>query len=614
MPAETGFNLDRFEFLCYSRSYESAAQELVRLVKHLDQQYGKFGQAVELRSLQGINVQEVDQHLLSRMASAISVLFGDPNFSISKPGFQLLMPFHRWISAIFAASPFRNADHVIRSLNTEGFDLQHLRVSPHNFYKFCLLYSPESEISMDLQALWNHDKQAAASLFLTLLSPRFLGTPMAHSKRELLLAWLPDRLGEIQALDQLPAGILHDVYMHCSYADLPTRHEIKKPINRLIRSTLDRLGIQDLKVKKAGRLATKSSAEKPVMLVLVEWFNSRHSIYRTHSRAIAGARQWFHLVGVGYGHCVDDLGKGIFDEFITIESNKDFFSNIRQLLEIARNRSPDIFYMPSVGMFPITMYMTNLRLARLQIAALGHPATTHSNKIDYISVEEDFVGDPACFSEKLLRLPKDGQPYRPSALAIADYPKPEIDPGKIRIGIAATTMKLNPRFLSACKEISAKVTAPHEFHFLVGQNYGLVKPQVKALIRRYLPAAVVHPHRDYPDYMRALNDCDFFLSPFPFGNTNGIVDAAHLGLPGVCLSGPEVFEHIDQGLFARMKYPPRLVTSTLEQYISTAASLANDADSTRALRQKLIAQKAVDNLFKGRDDRFGFMCTQLLKL
>ena len=38
-----------------------------------------------------------------------------------------------------------------------------------------------------------------------------------------------------------------------------------------------------------------------------------------------------------------------------------------------------------------------------------------------------------------------------------------------------------------------------------------------------------------------LNDMDMFLSPFPFGNTNGIVDAFTAGLPGVCKTGREVF-------------------------------------------------------------------------
>ena len=63
--------------------------------------------------------------------------------------------------------------------------------------------------------------------------------------------------------------------------------------------------------------------------------------------------------------------------------------------------------------------------------------------------------------------------------------------------------------------------------------------------------AIVHAHAAQPDYMRRLATCHMFINPFPFGNTNGLVDTVRLGLPGVCLTGPEVHTHIDEGLFRR---------------------------------------------------------------
>ncbi len=59
----------------------------------------------------------------------------------------------------------------------------------------------------------------------------------------------------------------------------------------------------------------------------------------------------------------------------------------------------------------------------------------------------------------------------------------------------------------------------------------------------------------YADYLARVNHADLFLCPFPFGNTNGIVDAFTLGLPGICKTGPEVFEHIDGALFERAGMP-----------------------------------------------------------
>lgn len=73
--------------------------------------------------------------------------------------------------------------------------------------------------------------------------------------------------------------------------------------------------------------------------------------------------------------------------------------------------------MPSIGMDITTIFVSNTRLAPIQAVALGHPATTHSEFIDYVIVEDDYVGSEDCFSETLLRLPKDALPYVPSALA-----------------------------------------------------------------------------------------------------------------------------------------------------------------------------------------------------
>jgi predicted O-linked N-acetylglucosamine transferase (SPINDLY family) len=287
-------------------------------------------------------------------------------------------------------------------------------------------------------------------------------------------------------------------------------------------------------------------------------------------------------------------------------------ASLRSVREIARARRPRVFYMPSVGMFPITMFAANLRVAPLQVAALGHPATTHSPCIDYISVEDDFVGDPACFSEKLLRLPADGQPYRPTAIPFAVPRLERSDQPVVNVAIAATTMKLNPRFLSACQRIvdlSAQQAGGRSrqvrLHFLVGQAQGLLYPQLHRLILRYVPGAQVYPHQPYQQYLSIFNQCDMFLSPLPFGNTNGIIDAFTVGLPGICKTGPEVFEHIDEGLFRRVGLPDWTIAATLDDYILAAVRLATDYEARSALYALLADPKAMQTLFEGRPESLG---------
>lgn len=610
MPDEK-FSLERFEYLCYSRSHEAAARELVRLLLLIDSHYGKLSGSFSLSVSPAVPAEHLEAHVLTRLTSAISALFSDPGFHISPDGFGQLINFQRWLSSLFAASAFVNCDHILRSLNLLGHDRGDFSVSAADLVKFCILYSAESQLPLDAELLWQHDRRLAAALFMALLSPRFLGTPAAHSKREALLAWLPERLDTLDDLDALPVAIIHDVYMHCSYADLPQRHRIKTSICRLVEKKLLASGIPHLALDDAPR-----PSGKPLMLVLLEWFSGGHSIYRTHSRTLEAARQHFRLVGVGYGANVDDLGRQVFDTFVELEAPNDLLACVRQVRELAAELRPQVLYMPSVGMFPVTLFVANLRLAPVQVAALGHPATTGSRYIDYISVEDDFVGDPACFSERLLRLPADGQPYRPSAISVALPTVTRTDGQRVNIAIAATTMKFNPGLLQACQKIAELTRQQYgktvRFHFLVGQAQGLLYPQLLRLVMRYLPDASVHAHQPYQDYLALFNRCDMFLSPLPFGNTNGIIDAFTVGLPGVCKTGPEVFEHIDEGLFRRVGLPEWMIASTLDEYITAASRLAGNYAERSQLYEYLARPEPLQRLFSGRAEAFAEALLELV--
>jgi predicted O-linked N-acetylglucosamine transferase (SPINDLY family) len=120
-----------------------------------------------------------------------------------------------------------------------------------------------------------------------------------------------------------------------------------------------------------------------------------------------------------------------------------------------------------------------------------------------------------------------------------------------------------------------------------------------------LPDAVIHPIMPYQDYMARINECDLYLNPFPFGNTNGIVDVTALGLVGVCKTGPEVLEHIDEALFRRLGLPEWLIAETVDEYVQAAVRLMTDDELRLSLREGLIECKAVDEFYRGQPELFG---------
>jgi FkbM family methyltransferase len=604
------FHINEFEYHCYRRDREKAGRELVALLELVDRNYGVM-MDVDDWAQSELALDIMDEHLTTRLAAAITALVTDPEFTLSDYGAGKLAHFQRWLSSLFAVTPMRNADHILRSFGTDPAAKNTLAMRGSEMRKFQLFYLTDSEMRLDWDVLWSVDKVAAANLAVSLLSTRLMASPPAHQKREMLLRWLPTRLDQVD-WDQLPSGVLHDAYMHCSYADLPTKHDLKKPINAIIRRKLASLGLFDVTRQAQAPAAGGDHGGKPVLLVVLEWFSKNHSIYRTHSQTMIAMRDKFHLIGMGYKDRVDDVGSELFHEYITLEGNT-IWEHVAHVREVSQARQAQAMYMPSVGMFPITMILANLRVAPLQMMALGHPATTHGHAMDYVVVEEDYVGEASCFSEKLLKLPKDGMPYRPPAAMLelkiergAHLP-PRLAPATVRVAVAATIIKLNPGFLRTLGDIAREARVPVEFHFLVGQANGLTYPQVRNLIHRLVSkTAVVHKHQNYDRYMKVIADCDLFLNPFPFGNTNGIVDTVWAGLMGVNKTGPEVHEHIDEGMFRRLGFPAWMTTRSNDEYKQAALRLIHDADERTRLAAELAGPKAIEKLiFEGRPEILG---------
>lgn len=596
----------RFEQEVAAKNYEAACVELLDILSKIDTNFGGI-EGIEIDYPSQLNdelVQDKIKHFCTRVAVAMSELFSDPKLDISEGGAQRFFTLQRWINMIFASSPFVNADHVLQAYNrnpdkTNLSDF-HLDNTRSSLIKFCIFYLPESNVNVNLDALWNLDPELCASLCFALQSPRFIGTDQAFSKRGTLLQWFPEKLATIENLNNVPSAISHDVYMHCSYDIAENKHWVKKALNQVIRRHLLKGGWTDRDVTKLGE-----HNGKPVMVVLLEHFHSSHSIYRTHSTSMIAARERFHLIGVG-NDAVDEAGKAVFDEFHVLEGNNVVFK-LDHLKAICEKNGAAVFYMPSIGMDLTAIFASNIRLAPVQVIALGHPATTHSDFIEYVIVEDDYVGSEKCFSEQLLRLPKDALPYVPSALAPqhVEYRLRE-NPEVVNIGIASTTMKLNPYFLAALKAIRDRANVKVHFHFALGQSSGVTHPYVERFIKSYLGNdATAHPHAPYDQYLRILHNCDMMVNPFPFGNTNGIIDMVTLGLVGVCKTGAEVHEHIDEGLFKRLGLPEWLIANTVDEYVERAVRLAENHQERLALRRHIIENNGLQTLFTGDPSPMG---------
>ncbi|HIB1592678.1 cobalt ABC transporter permease [Salmonella enterica] len=604
LSAVTIFQLESFEWRVHTDQTELACRELVFLLEELDRFYGLWGERFRAFA-PGQVPAGLNRHLCTRLAGAITTLFSRPGFSISDTGYVKLMNLHRWLALIFAVSSYRHADHIIRNLNAAGGGVVNpLTLNAGNLRLFCLCYFPDSEITLQPDELWQYNREVVVRLFCALISGRALPTLAAHGKREQLLAWLPEKLAELDSLSFLPVWVLHDIYMHCSYADLPEKHAIKRSINALVRQTLLLQGMTDREAE------TAKENGKPVMIVVLEHFTRQHSVYRTHSVALRALRSRFTVHGVALEGAVDDETAQVFDVCHIVPAT----DAVQATCRLAERLKPAVVYYAGVGMFPFTIYLSNLRLAPLQLVGLGHGASTFSPYLDGFVVEADFVGEPGCFSEQVYAVPSDSMPFVPPLQVRHILPgrqpfgsrrllsEPFALP--VRIAVCASIMKINPGFLQTLAEIQRRSQVPVQFCFYMGFAQGLTLDYLHDAIRNVLPEAEINAHMGVQDYQQALDSCELFANPFPYGNMNGVVDVVCKGLPGVCLSGPEVSSHIDEGLFRRLGLPEELIATDRESYIRAVLKLAEDTSWREALQASLRDNNPEQVLFHGHPEKF----------
>ncbi len=591
-----GFSLEKFEYYAYARQGEKAAQQFIKLLQSLERGYGNPNISLARGPVNSIADNDVAQHLTSRFAGAVTAMFTDPTFKLSKEGFKSLVFFQRWISHIFGGSHYRNADHIIRAINVDDQTSGKVEVKTEDILKLLLLWVPESEIQLSYDDFWRFDKSLAANAFLAMLTPRFLGSPAAHHRREFLLQYLPEKLNEIDDLDQLNAGNLLDVYWNTSYSNLKTKHHIKRPINRLIRKKIQQWGIKDV-----VNVPDIHDGNKPRIFIVVGKYFCHNVVYRTLRNILEGCLTDFHIIGIMPNKSTDETSAKGFNEIIELP-DKPLIEQLKFMTQKAEERKPFIILYPSVGEIFLTLFGINMRMAPIQIASIGATGSTESPFIDYFLLEDNQVKDEGYFSEKLLRIPRSANPMTLPPSFKEVEPIYNENPEVVDVSVIMTANKINPDFLLTLREISRRAKSRMKFT-MSGSLFlpGPVKEHIDHVINFYLgDVAEVLPPIDYLKYIDRLRHSDLFLLSFPFTGLNTIVDYFCVGLLGVASGfGNDLAETFGEAYFRAVDVPEWTIAKTREDYVTAAVRLIDNHSERIALRKKFVAQKPHHRLCEG---------------
>lgn len=378
-----------------------------------------------------------------------------------------------------------------------------------------------------------------------------------------------------------------------SYATVEGKHAAKPVLGEQARRMLAERGFL---AERGAEDVVGPPRARPHVAVIIEKIIGGNMMFRCYGRQIRELKSHFEvtLLAEITSRCAEHQELAHRVRYFDPHPEK-----LGVLIDLVRGAAPDIICYPSVGMTPWTFALSNLRLAPLQVACIGHPAPTTSRAIDYIAVQRDIWSGQApahelplrfdshpisaefCFSEQVAQLHEQWASRAPAE--------------RVRIAINASAMKLNATFLAVLRQIAEQYGKRVQLRFFP-HGLGVRHAALVRRLRHWVPDAEVMEATDFGRYLELLADCDMALQSFPFGGTNTTIDLLALGLPIICLDGPSLHSRIDAVILQRAGLASLLVAQTSSEYRDLAQRLIDDP--AERLRTGRLARQGVLSLLR----------------
>ncbi len=510
------------------------------------------------------------RHFLDVFVKHFLHLFTQEDFIPSEPQMVKFIELNPTISNLVAMSSFRTTDAFVEILKNQKL----------NFAKILALYSARNTVAIDRRMLFDTEPGLATQWYYCFWEGYRGGCAGRETLAQLRehLRFRDARMGAIN-------NYVHHAYFGCTYADFENDHLLKRHINRIFQQW-----------GPAQTPIVNRPDRRRIALITAMWF-PRQSVYRcTHAfvKALAGE---FDLTLVHLGKDNPDLDTSLFKEVRRFRMGSP--------LDLSALTPNDwaIAYFPDIGMNIESIFLSNLRLAPIQICGYGHPVSTFGSKVDYwlggrdIESLEDHERN---YSERLVLVPGSGvAPNRPDYVPRGNYAPGEV----LQISCAWSAQKINYPLLERLRRILGRSRRPIHFRFYTG---GALVENALIPTRQVICDLLGVPHADvvegipYSDYMQEIERGDFNLDSYPFGGYATAIDALYLRKPFVAWEGTKFYNRSAASLLRRLGLE-ELIVHDGEAYEELALRLIHDDAYRRRLSARL-GEADLDRALFAHDD------------
>lgn len=455
-------------------------------------------------------------------------LLTDETSSMSDQSFEQLIFSHETLHTLFYIYNINNTDDAVRNILASG-----KKLSSSQQKKLLLLLSMDTNLDI-VEILSAVENKYRLPAIISYLAHRKIFRENIYNNKIRLYA-LRKELERAHTNLKSFANTTN-VFFMCSYLNSPDKHKIKENINTAFRNHLIETARNQKRVKNAPRDISgfEFDNSKPTILVMAELFARNHAMYRCYGKRVKALENEFNVVLAMPADKADYTLKDDFRNFIT-------FANLGDLYKSVHDVKPDIVFLPSVGMCAYTIIAANLKEAPIQMMSLGHPATSMSDRIDYVLGPSDLY-DEAAFPKDTYIGDGPARSFIPLISKdkfFAHAQQETVGPKKvINVAVVGTDIKVSYPFFRLLKEIVEQAHFKIHVSFMMGVG-GIDSLYLEKYLEENFENYSYKGWQDYETYIESIKSVDIVMNPFPFGHTNTIIDTLMCGKPCIGLEGVE---------------------------------------------------------------------------
>lgn len=514
--------------------------------------------------LKSATISAAIQANIDLSVEAITYYLSRIEFNVDRETFTQLLTFHSHLTYLIALSSYDNSEALVET----GFRKSSLSLPSMLFHLNRNSVAPPRTKFFDLDA-----RMATVWYGQYFVATRSFVNPRVNKNLKEHLAFWDERMPLLPALS--------NGYMRSTYIDPENDRKWRINFNNLVKKSFSKLNLNNHPNKKK------------IALITGRWAKINPT-YKNRYPLVKALAEKYELVLIHCGEDRTDLETSLFSEVKQVAFKKGTLD-----MKCLQGNDFGMVYYPDIGMNIESRFLSNLRIAPVQVMSNSHPVSTFGSEIDYFLTGKDSESAQSpqrFYTERLVLVPGIGTQPELTAFQVSDTEAFAVESS--HIACPWGSLKINTALVERLKLIDKKLKGAAFFNFFVSMD---VKAGAVPILAKEIAEILgknkfsLYANLEYSEYIKKLRTCNFAVDAFPFGGNTSVIDCLFSKVPIVAQKGWQFYNMAGPVMLEKFGLS-ELVVRNENEYVETALRLFSSPKTVARLREKMSALNLEEGL------------------